>query len=84
MTNRPTKVYSGPWRLERRAADRSGRGVPVWAVFTPAANPAFMWVEHIGEIEAPSDLQGWLLDAGVEREYADPLTQLMTGWFEID
>jgi len=83
VTNRPTKVCSGPWRLERRAAETSGRGVPVWAIFTPATDPAFLWVEHVGEIETPSSLQAWLLDAGVERLYADHLTQLMAGWFEI-
>jgi len=66
VTNRPTKVYSGPWRLEHRAADRFGRGVPVWAVFTPATNPAFRWAEHVGEIDTSQNLQGWLLDAGVE------------------
>jgi len=83
VTNRPTKVYSGPWRLERRAAESSGRGLPVWAVFTPASNPSFLWVEHVGEIETAGHLQGWLVDAGVERAYADLLTQLMIGWFEI-
>jgi len=55
----------------------------VWAVFTPATDPAFRWAEHVGAIETPSALQGWLLDAGVERVYADHLTQLMAGWFEI-
>jgi hypothetical protein len=83
VTDPPTKVYSGPWRLERRPAERSSQGVPVWAVFTPATDPAFLWAEHVGEIETPSNLQDWLVDAGVERVYADLLTQLMMGWFEV-
>jgi len=57
--------------------------MPIWAVFTPAANPTFLWVEHIGDFETPHNLHGWLLDAGVERLYADHLTRLMMGWFEI-
>jgi hypothetical protein len=82
VTDRPTKVYSGQWRLEHHAAERSGRGAPVWAVFTPVAEPAFLWVEHVGEIRTLSELESWLLDAGVERVHAHLLTEHMAGWFD--